>query len=614
MSTDLRLNNKPYTVYAAERRSGRRWLRVLVMSVVLLFGLVLAAAGGTYLWLNWKMAPTHQDPNASTIDSILHATTSSAGGTATTLEPPNTQNILVLGSDNRENEGEKYGRSDTLMVVHIDREQDFVSILSIPRDLRVEIPGHGVQKINAAYAIGGTALSIEAVQQATGIDLDHYVNIDFDAFRQLTTELGGIYVDVDRRYYYKGLDYEIIDLQPGYQALMGENALDYVRFRHDGNNGFSRILRQQRFLRAAKEQISKLDAVVKIPSIVDLVAQNVKTDLTTAQVLRLALWGARLGGGRIEQVDLEATTADIGGASYVLVSDAAMKRAVQDLFTPPEATTRATTTTSTGEQGAGSAGTSSTEAGSGGTAGTTATSLEKVDLTGITVDIRNGNGRSGEAAAAASWLRSMGAKVGTVGDASSFDVANTRIVYPSDHKGAAKLVGRAVGITRLNADSSVVNVSLVLGKDFVPPTSFKGVLTIDDLPDKGEYKALRTLSGLPMVAPSYLPDGYKRKDSRMYEIDTGDGPKKAVKVIYRYGNEDQYLGLMATAFTDAPAAAAGETLTVGGTVYTVVSFGGKVDHIWWKRDGVLFWVSNTLSSLVDREEMLKVATGMVPVP
>src|SRR5665811_1068321 len=109
----------------------------------------------------------------------------------------------------------------------------------------------------------------------------------------------------DRRYFYGGIDYENIDIQPGYQRLAGEQALDYVRFRHDNSGDFGRIERQQRFLQAAREQISKWDAALKIPELVQLIARNSSTDIKTAQALKLALWMIKLDGSRIKQVTLE---------------------------------------------------------------------------------------------------------------------------------------------------------------------------------------------------------------------------------------------------------------------------------------------------------------------
>jgi LCP family protein required for cell wall assembly len=158
------------------------------------------------------------------------------------------------------------------MLVHVDPANGFISVLSLPRDLRVEVPGHGFQKINAAYAFGGAALAIETVQNVTGVDVDHYLEIDFNAFKDVTDSMGGVYVDVDRSYYYDGADYENIDVTSGYQPLSGDAALDYVRFRHDQNNDFGRLERQQRYLRAIREQAMGWDLTVKMPSLVKSLA------------------------------------------------------------------------------------------------------------------------------------------------------------------------------------------------------------------------------------------------------------------------------------------------------------------------------------------------------
>lgn len=611
MPPDPPFTDKPYTVYTVEKPRGRRWLRVLLISLLLFVAVVAMGAGGIYLWLDLKVSKTNSGRDATAIHDFLIKPVAT-GSTETTIEPPSAQNILLIGSDNKEAKGDTYGRSDTLMLVHVDPDQNFVSVLSIPRDLRVEIPGYGEQKINAAYAIKGARLSLETVQTVTGVDLDHYVNIDFDAFRQLTTDLDGIYVDVDRRYYYVGDNYENINIWPGYQALAGENALDYVRFRHDDNNDFGRIQRQQRFLRAAKEQVSKWDAVFKIPALVNVLTRNVTTDMSTNQVLKLAVWGMRMPGGRVKQVELRSTTANIGGASYVIADQDAIQEAVNDLMTPPGSSASTPTTT-----GSGSSTTGTSQGGGGSTATTHATAgstPEKVDLSGIAIHVSNGNGRPGEAAAAASWLRGLGADLGTVGNASSAGLSNSKVVYPKGDKDPARLVARALGINRVELDSSVNAITVVLGADFVAPKDFSGPITINDLPDKGEYIALRGLSGIPMVAPSYLPEGSTRMDSRSYSLETGRGLKHAVKVVYASPVPDQPFGLMATTFTDAPAASAGEGIVVNGVTYTAVMFGGKVERVWWKGNGVLYWLSNTISNSLSLDEMMKMATGMVPVP
>ena len=115
------------------------------------------------------------------------------------------------------------------------------------------------------------------------------------------------------------------------------------------------------------------------------------------------------------------------------------------------------------------------------------------------------------------------------------------------------------------------------------------------------------------MAPSYIPRGFEYKDRRTYEIDTDSGPKPALKMVYQFEGSDQYLGIMETTFVDAPAAQDGEKVTRNGITYTLVTYGGRVDHVWWEKDGVIYWISNTLSYLLDKDKMVKMATSMVPV-
>lgn len=603
MTRSAGLKQKPYTVYAVRRSAPRRWARVALVSLLFVMSFVLVAAGGVYVWLDLQVRQTNNRPGDSAAVSVLQepADTSIVDPA---LDKPDAQDILLLGSDSREGEGEVYGRSDTLMIVHVDPVEDFVSVLSLPRDLRVEVPEYGMQKINAAFAFGGPALAIKTVQWATRLDMDHYINVDFEAFRSLTTSLGGIYVDVDRRYYYGGIAYENIDVQPGYQRLAGEQALDYVRFRHDNNLDFGRIERQHRFLQAAREQVSKWDAALKIPELVQLVARNSSTDITTAQALKLARWGVGLDGSRIKQVTLEAETQEIGGASYVIATDEAIRRAVNELITAPSKSTSDEPGTSpTSEVTGTSAGSSST-----------VTTPQDVDLTGITVNVFNGNGRSGEAAGAGAWLQSMGAVIGRIGDAKSHENARSSVLYPPTRSAEAQRVGDALGLTRLREDTSGADIAVILGADFTLPAEFRPAPTVDNIPDSGLWKEDAARASFALMAPAFIPEDFGRRDSRLYEIQTDDGSFPALKVMYRLGREDQYLGVMETTFLEAPAAALGDEVTQDGTVFTVVASDGRVERVWWKSNGVLYWVSNTLGYHLDRDALLAVAGSMVPLP
>ncbi|MDQ3851030.1 MAG: LCP family protein [Actinomycetota bacterium] len=173
------------------------------------------------------------------------------------------QTILVLGSDRRfaDIKTKAPVRSDTIILVRLDPHKDATAVMSIPRDLKVEIPGFGEDRINAAYADGGPKLTVRTVRDLLAIPINHVVNVNFGGFRRAVNRLGCVYADVDRRYFNDNnpprdspTKYATIDLKPGYQKLCGQDALDYVRFRHLDDD-FVRAARQQEFLRQAKEQI-----------------------------------------------------------------------------------------------------------------------------------------------------------------------------------------------------------------------------------------------------------------------------------------------------------------------------------------------------------------------
>ena len=174
------------------------------------------------------------------------------------VDPGSPQTILVLGSDRRFTDAKSDPvRSDTIIVVRLDPDKKSTAIMSIPRDLKVEIPGHGEDKINAAYAIGGPRLTVRTVKLLLGIPISHVVNVNFNGFQRAVNRLGCVYVDVDRRYFnaHGGPGgYATIDLKPGYQKLCGKDSLDYVRYRHTDDD-FVRAARQQTFLSQAKDQI-----------------------------------------------------------------------------------------------------------------------------------------------------------------------------------------------------------------------------------------------------------------------------------------------------------------------------------------------------------------------
>ena len=178
------------------------------------------------------------------------------------------QTLLIIGSDHRAGEPFRASNTDTMLLVRLNAKSSTINVMSIPRDLQVEIPGFGIAKINAAYSDGGYGLLIKTIKQNVfpNLRINHIIDTNFTGFSDLVDAIGCVYSDVDRRYYndsnsgLPGDNYSSIDIQPGYQKLCGNNqavsgALPFVRFRHLDSD-IVREARQQDFIRWAKDQFS----------------------------------------------------------------------------------------------------------------------------------------------------------------------------------------------------------------------------------------------------------------------------------------------------------------------------------------------------------------------
>ena len=194
------------------------------------------------------------------------------------------KNIVVMGCDIRKDDA---GRSDTLFVVMLDKSKKNAALLSVPRDTRVKIKGHGWDKINAAFAYGGQKLTRETVQDFLGIKLNNYVVVDFQGFKGLVDAVGGVDINVEKRmYYYDPYDGFEIDLRPGMQHMDGKTAMQYVRYR-DEEGDIGRIRRQQKFLMALYKHIASKNIIAKIPGVSKQIMSMVKTDLSLKEMVEL---------------------------------------------------------------------------------------------------------------------------------------------------------------------------------------------------------------------------------------------------------------------------------------------------------------------------------------
>ena len=224
------------------------------------------------------------------------------------------KNIVVMGCDIRE--GDR-GRSDTLFVVMMEPGNKGASLLSIPRDTRVKIDGHGWDKINAAFAYGGHQLTRDTTQQLLGIKLDNYVVIDFQGFKDLVDVIGGVDINVEKRMYYYDpyADFQI-DLRPGVQHLDGKTAMQYVRYR-DEEGDIGRIRRQQKFIMAVYKQITSKNIITRIPGVTKQIMSMIKTDLPVTEMAELGkALHDMMGKDGLKMTMVPGTPRYIDGVSY----------------------------------------------------------------------------------------------------------------------------------------------------------------------------------------------------------------------------------------------------------------------------------------------------------
>jgi LCP family protein required for cell wall assembly len=297
------------------------WKRLLLGAALVIF----ASAGAT------AVAAFHEIDKV--VDALELGPELKLGNELARTDPGEPQTLMILGSDRRPRanaEGAAGARSDTIMLVRLDPDKEATAIMSLPRDLKVEIPGHGVDKINAAYELGGPKLTLRTVKRLTGLPINHVINVSFGGFWRAVNAIGCVYVDIDRRYFNDSPDYTYIDVQPGYQRLCGRKALQYVRFRHEDND-LVRSARQQDFLRQAKQQVGTSELIDKRDRLVRIFGRNTTTDTglrSTAEVLRLLKLAVFSVDQPIREVHFEGQL----GPSYVEASNAQVQRLVREFL------------------------------------------------------------------------------------------------------------------------------------------------------------------------------------------------------------------------------------------------------------------------------------------
>lgn len=430
--------------YTEPRSRKRRRFRI-VRNVFLVLALLVAVGAGT-AWAYVNMLNHNLSQGVSSdIDSVLVAKD-------TASEP---FYVLLLGTDQAiwRDEDESYGgiyRTDSMMLARIDPTSKKATLVSIPRDTKIQnMGGHGVQKINAAYAFGGATMAVSTVSELAGVSISHFALIDMDGLSDIVDALGGIEVDVP---------YEIDDedytghLDAGLQTLDGEQALILARTRHAfdkvGDGDEYRAADQRLVLSAIAKKVLSSDAAT-IAKTVEALSKSVQTDMSVEEIVGIA---QALQGMDTEN-DLYSATMpnepvyenNVWYTNCLTDKWAAMMKRV-DAGLPPTEETVVDKSTGIMLSNAGSGTSSSEGSTSASEKAPSATSSSATVSKGGTIYVRNGGAPNGTAAAVSSNLTAEGYTVADTGNADSSNYKSNIVVYEGSSNAAeAKAIAAVVG-------------------------------------------------------------------------------------------------------------------------------------------------------------------------
>jgi polyisoprenyl-teichoic acid--peptidoglycan teichoic acid transferase len=368
--------------------------------------------------------------------------------------------FLLMGMDRADGISSGPNHTDSMMLVSVDPISKTVVLLSIPRDLWVQIPGYGSAKITEAnfdgdaygYPGGGSALAVKTVEQNLGIHVDHYVRIDFNAFETFIDAIGGIDVNVpetidDPTYPDANFGYEPFYLPAGPQHLNGHDALRYARTRHSGQGDLDRARRQQQVVMAVRDRVLNLNLLptlmLKAPLLYQSLLDDVKMDLSLNEILSLALLGPQIPKANITSVVIDyndvtdATTAD---GQEVLMPIPDKIRALRDSLFPAAGVD----------------------------------DVAQVTAEGASVEVLNGAGVSGLAQATADWLRAQGINVVAVGTADRPDYLQTEIMDDAGKPYTSAWLARTFHVLNVSTNAfpgSTADIKIILGQDWSVPVS-----------------------------------------------------------------------------------------------------------------------------------------------
>ena len=444
----------------------RRWPRRILITANVMVGLVLLSTVGALGYFDWRIGQIKRIslPHLETASRATAKGSPAAPGAAI---PPMT--ILVVGSDSRAGDtgaaAAQFGdsqevggqRSDTIMLVHLVPATGSATILSIPRDLWVNIPGMGDSRINSAFN-NGADLLIQTIETDLGIPINHYVEVNFESFQDIVNAVGGVeeYFPTPAKD-----DYSLLKIPAaGCYNMTGSMALAFVRARHyeyqvngqwiyEAESDLARIQRQQSFVKKmiAKAESEGLDNPVELNGVIGGITTNLTLDSGFSQSLLLSLAERyrNISPGTLPTETVPTSAAVIGGADVLLLQQPQARQVIANFVNPPPPAPKSTTTT------------------------TTPAAAASVAPSSVRVAVLNGSGRTGEASAAGSALTQQGFVVTSVGSASAFTYTAPEILYgPGDLAKAQLLATGVSGSPQLQSDPSLqgADVELITGQSY----------------------------------------------------------------------------------------------------------------------------------------------------
>jgi LCP family protein required for cell wall assembly len=575
----------PRQVYVGPRR---RWATVLRYVGLVLVAAVCGIAGYWWGWLDSTVAQVSENNQG--------AVTAAEGVLIKEVEEGDPINILVLGSDRRDDIPDDPGRSDTMMLLRLDPEMKSISMFSVPRDLWVTIPGYGSERINVAYTLRQQKGAIQVFKELTGIPIHHFIDVNFLGFIRIVDTLGGVYIDVDQRYYNPpGTGWSAIDLYPGYQLMNGRHALQFVRFRHDGRGDFGRMLRQQVFLHEVERQAKRWQNFSKLPDIVKTVSKNTISDIDDlTQALGLAKLFLSLDTSRVYKTHVEGEGTMIDGKAVQLPSTQEVKEAVSDFLDPQQAPV--------------------------------ATGKITIPKDTYTVRVLNGSGAQGLASKVATDLDAQGYHSIEDGNADNFDYTDSIVYTTAGLESSAERVARMIQPAKVRVvnllPGTLDGLTVVVGSKYTgtkEPADTSGVVQAQVQKgvnqDAASWQTWQTKVGIPLQMPTAWSPGmaYDLDQWRSYRVKTPDGQRAAFVAVGHTVSEG-YWHVQALSWDDPPILTeANEERTVKGVVYHLYYQGTRLHRIAWRADGTWYWITNTLDDQISNKVLLDLATSCEPV-